>query len=73
MDFTVTKIDSNGEHDRAPFSGADKYEIVNGTLTVRTHDPNDADIVTVLQWSPAFWVSVAEAPKKVKKGRVHGV
>jgi len=70
MEFTVTLVNDNGTFVPRTFNGDDSYKIEDsGTLTVRARDANESDLVTVTHWSPAFWVSVAEAPKKPAGGR----
>lgn len=70
MEFTVTTVDMNGSHVLRVFSGEDAYEIGDsGALTVRARDAKEPDLVAVLHWSPAFWVSVTEAPTKPAGGR----
>ncbi len=70
MEFTVTIVDMDGSHVPRTFSGEDAYEIKDSAmLTVRARDAKDPDLVTMLHWSPAFWVSVTEAPTKSAGGR----
>lgn len=70
MEFTVTTVNMNGSHVPRTFSGEDSYKIEDsGTLTVRAREAKEPDLVTILHWSPAFWVSIAEAPTKPAGGR----
>ena len=70
MEFTVTLVNENGDFVPRTFSGDDSYKIEDsGALTVRARDAKEPDLVTILHWSPAFWVSITEAPTKPAGGR----